>query len=95
MENSTCPFPHRIGIASLGPNNPGRDLQKTTTQTAAAFEGTGIQKNGINTFFFPFYFSFLVLEVLGFKFKLGGHQAALSGQWNVLFVGNHEPVEYE
>lgn len=53
MENST--FPHRIGIASLGPNNPGRDLQNATTQMAAAFEGTGIQKNGINTFLKIFF----------------------------------------
>lgn len=84
MENST--FPHRIGIASLGPNNPVRDLQNTTTQMAAAFEGTGTQKNGINTFKKK-YLLFLGLEVLGFKFKPGGLQAALSGQWNVLFVG--------
>lgn len=94
-ENSTCPFPHRIGIASLGPNNPGRDLQNDTTQMAAAFEGTGIQKNGINTFILKKKNSFLALEVLGFKFKPGGLGVALSGRWNVPFVGKHEPVEHE
>lgn len=95
MENYTCPFPHKIGIASRGPNNPGRDLHNPPTQMAAAFEGTGIQKNGINVLLGFFNFFFLVLKVLGFKFKPGGLQVALSGQWNVLFVGNHKPAEYE